>query len=64
MELFTETAATYATRANAIRKLSTVVGDLRDYHWLISTNEQGRFIPVVIGSQHMHLAHSGICVAG
>jgi hypothetical protein len=64
MLLFNESNS-YATRDNAIKKLNKVLGErIKDVHWLITVNENGRFSPVVIGERNMHLIHAGICVAG
>jgi len=67
MELFAENSTTFATRANAVKKLEKVLGDnFCNYFWVIGVNEQGRFYPIVTGSYGgeptTHLAHQGICI--
>ncbi|MBP99021.1 hypothetical protein CMK18_23975 [Candidatus Poribacteria bacterium] len=40
----------YATQANAIKKLKSVVGDdLSNIRYLIAVTENGRFVPTVFG---------------
>jgi hypothetical protein len=65
MELFSH-AKSFATRANAIKKLSNTI-DLEDntVRWFIIATEDDRFIPAVsVGNRPelMGLAHHGICV--
>lgn len=56
----------YATVENAKKKLINVIGDLDTVkvHWVIAVNEEGRFVPCVIGSQHSQLVHAGLTVLG
>ena len=64
-------ANSYATRKNAITKLTKFVNDrlgksLDDYHWVIIAQEDGRFSPMVMlfadqGIEAIIFAQSGIC---
>ena len=62
-ELFKENTQTYATRENAIKKLMKEAGENMQAHYVIAVNSEGRFFPVVIGSETIDLCHNGICVA-
>jgi hypothetical protein len=59
---------TYATQANAqkaLEKTLTVAGlTLDNVRWLIAVNEQGRFVPTLVGIEHVRFAHAGIMVIG
>ena len=67
-------ANSYATRKNAITKLTKFVNDslgksLEAYHWIIVAQEDGRFSPMVMlhGEQSIEaviFANNGICVMG
>lgn len=50
------TDRTYKTRANAVKHLATELGKLgltlTSVRYLIATNEEGRFAPVVISNLH------------
>lgn len=56
----------YATAKNAKRKLEKSVPDIRDVHYLIAVNDEGRFVPVVVGATPWDIAliHKGITVVG
>ena len=64
-------ANSYATRKNAITKLTKFVSErlgnsLESYHWVIIAQEDGRFSPMVMlyGDQSIEaiiFAQSGIC---
>lgn len=67
MELFADNRFTFATRANAIKKLERHLGDnMGNYFWVIGVNAKGRFYPIVTGSYSMEpttwLTNVGICV--
>ena len=70
MKLFDNISPTYATAANAEKKLRKVMGDTIDTNkvrWMIAVNSDGRFFPVVVHDTHhapLVLAHEGICVVG
>ena len=61
-------ANSYATYANAVKKLRSVLGDtFNNVHWLIVSQEDGRFSPAVIAHNKpelTYLIHCGICVIG
>jgi hypothetical protein len=61
-------AKSYATQANAIKKLAQVFGadfeTRADLRWMISVNSAGRFVPVVVGIQWAGVAHAGVAVVG
>ena len=63
-----DNANSYATRNNAIAKLTKVCGErLCEYHWVIIAQEDGRFSPLVMLSEDQAgeafiFANSGICV--
>ena len=60
-------AKSFASRANAINKLQSIMGaDLETVHWVIIAQEDGRFSPLVLleGDQielMADLAHAGVC---
>ena len=62
-----DNANSYATRNNAIAKLTKMVGErLCEYHWVIVAQEDGRFSPMVMlhGDQSIEaviFAQNGIC---
>jgi len=67
MRLF-EQANSYATQANAMKKLTAMLGtEVDQYRWLIGVTSEGRYVPVVLsgpsGGPCAWLAGSGICVA-
>lgn len=57
---------TYATVENATSKLTKEVGgeeNLSKYRWLIAVALDGkRFVPTVLGSDNIWLAHRGVMV--
>jgi hypothetical protein len=66
MQIITSTR-TYATRENAIKALTKVFGDQLQtptVRWLIAVKEDGRFVPTVLGHQHIPAAWKGIMVIG
>lgn len=63
------TVVGYATEKNAQRALDKALakycdGNTEIIHYVIAVNQDGRYLPVVIGKDYAHLAHHGICVAG
>ena len=59
---------TYATQANAIKKIEKVLGEALEEHvWFIGVTSEGRFYPVVCGNRkgnpYLHLAGC-LCVVG
>lgn len=69
MQIFAN-ASSFASRKNAITKLTKVLGErLPDFQWMVITQEDGRFTPVVNlrdiqRVEAAALAHAGICVLG
>lgn len=81
MELFTETDRTYKTRANAVRVIDGIKAEIAEalattdkenhsmtFSWIIGTNEEGRFFPVItnIGSSmtSFYFINKGCCFIG
>lgn len=68
-ELFTDPSLTYSKRENAVKSLEARIQRYygKDSAWrvcyVIATTKEGRYFPVVLGSDHMGLVHAGICVA-
>ena len=67
MRLF-ESSQTYKTQDGAIKKLKKEVGEelLDRFHWHIGVTSEGRFYPVVTGSEsgaYAYLASYGVCVS-
>ena len=54
----------YASVTGAKRKLEKSVPNLTLVHHVIAVNDEGRFVPCVVGSEHMELIHRGITVLG
>ena len=64
-----QTKRTYKTVENATQALCKTLGctrdQLRTVRYLIATNEEGRFAPVLVGVQYIPVAVSGnITVVG
>jgi hypothetical protein len=57
------TERTYKTRENALKALAKVAS-LDGIRYLIAATEDGRFAPVVVGADQLHLAFEGITVVG
>jgi hypothetical protein len=54
---------TYKTRDNAIKALTKVFGDtLPTVRWLVAVKPDGRFVPTVLGHEHIPAAWKGIMV--
>jgi hypothetical protein len=55
------TKRTYKTREAAIKALAAKT-DIDRVRYLIAVAEDGRFAPVVVGVDQLHLVHAGITV--
>jgi hypothetical protein len=64
-----QTDRTYATRENALKHLKNALSrgglTLDDARWMIATNAEGRFAPVLCGQEYIPYAlHFNITVTG
>jgi hypothetical protein len=66
VDLFEKPTKTYKTRENAVKSLEKILGIMFIEHrirYVIGVTKEGRFFPIVIGTDYINLVHYGVCVA-
>lgn len=59
---------TYLTRKGAVTALTNVLTrgglTLEQERWLVAVKEDGRFVPVLVGTKYIQFMHFGIMIVG
>lgn len=62
MQIQLKPAKTYATRANA--EAAVTKAGLENLRYMVVANDEGRFHPIFVGTDAIHVIHLGFTVVG